>query len=191
MSNEPRGDVTRLLEEIEAGNTGAVEKLFTVAYDELRALAGSLMRRERTEHTLQPTALVNEAALRLIQSDALSKLPNHSLFFGAMATAMRRVLVDHARRRGAARRTSGQDRVPLDDVIDGLQAQHKIDLLELEDALQQLESMNQRQSEVVVRRFFGGYALPEIAEQLDVSLSTVEGDWRIARSWLRRRLGDK
>jgi RNA polymerase sigma factor (TIGR02999 family) len=107
-----------------------------------------------------------------------------------MATAMRRVLIDHARRRGADRRQGERRRVPLDELVESLENSHRLNLLDLEAALEELEQFSPRQAAVVVRRFFGGFALPEIAEHLEVSLSTVEKDWRLARAWLRKRLGE-
>jgi RNA polymerase sigma factor (TIGR02999 family) len=106
-----------------------------------------------------------------------------------MATAMRRVLIDHARRRRADRRQGQRGRVPLDDVVDTLEDSHRLCLLDLDEALVDLEELNTRQSAVVTQRFFGGFELREIADHLSVSLSTVEKDWRLARAWLRRRLG--
>jgi RNA polymerase sigma-70 factor (ECF subfamily) len=148
------------------------------------------MRRERPDHTLQPTALVHEAALRVLQTDAILQFDGRGAFFGAMATAMRRVLIDHARRRGAERRQGERRRVPLDELLDSLEQSHRLNLLDLDDALAELEELNPRQGAVVVQRFFCGFALPEIAEHLGVSLSTVEKDWRLARAWMRQRLGD-
>jgi RNA polymerase sigma factor (TIGR02999 family) len=191
MAPDRSGEVTQILGQIEAGNEAAQAQLFTLVYDELRSLAGSLMRRERPEHTLQPTALVNEAAARLLGEEALRKIPNRAYFFGMVGLAMRRVLVDHARTRGAKRRGGDQDRLPLDAAIDLVEQTHQIDLLALDELLQELEKLNKRQYEVVMLRFFGGFEVPEIAEQLGIGLSTAEKDWRVARAWLRQRLGEK
>jgi RNA polymerase sigma factor (TIGR02999 family) len=190
MSTVSRGEVTRLIEQLAAGDGKAKENLINVAYGELRDLAGRLMRRERPDHTLQPTALVHEAALRVLQTDAIQQFAGRGAFFVAMATAMRRVLIDHARRRRAERRQGDRQRVPLDDVLEGIEESHRLDLLDLDAALAELEQLNPRQEAVVVQRFFGGFTLQEISEHLGASLSTVEKDWRLARAWLRHRLGD-
>jgi RNA polymerase sigma factor (TIGR02999 family) len=190
MTSDPQGEVTRLLGEIEAGNASAQERLLEVAYGELRALAGGLMRQERAGHTLQPTALVHEAAVRLLGEGALARVQGRRHFFGAMATAMRRVLVDHARARRADRRGGGRPALPLDEALDQLEQSQRIDLLGLDDALRELAARNPRQAEVVVLRFFGGLEMDEIAGHLGVSLSTVEKDWRVARAWLRSVLAD-
>jgi RNA polymerase sigma factor (TIGR02999 family) len=189
MPNTSPGEVTRLLKQLAAGDSRAKDRLIHLAYDELRDLADRLMRRERPDHTLQPTALVHEAALRVLGSEAKLQLDGRGAFFVAMATAMRRVLIDHARRRRADRRQGQRGRVPLDDVVDTLEDSHRLCLLDLDEALVDLEELNTRQSAVVTQRFFGGFELREIADHLSVSLSTVEKDWRLARAWLRRRLG--
>jgi RNA polymerase sigma factor (TIGR02999 family) len=183
------GEVTRLLKQLAAGDGRATEQLIHLAYDELRHLADRLMRRERPDHTLQPTALVHEAAMRVLGSEAKLQFDGRGAFFGAMATAMRRVLIDHARRRRAERRQGERGRVPLDDVVETLENSRRLNLLDLDEALVELEKLDRRQSAVVVQRFFGGFELREIADHLCVSLSTVEKDWRLARAWLRQRLG--
>jgi RNA polymerase sigma factor (TIGR02999 family) len=191
MPDDRSGEVTRILGEIEAGDEAAHAKLFELVYNELRGLAASLMRRERPEHTLQPTALVNEAAVRLLGDDALRNVRNRAYFFGMMGLAMRRVLVDHARSRSAQRRGGGQERVSLDLAVDFVEQAHQVDLLALDELLQELEKLNKRQYDVVMLRFFGGFEVPEIAEHLGIGLSTAEKDWRLARAWLRQRLGEK
>jgi RNA polymerase sigma factor (TIGR02999 family) len=189
MPTTSPGEVTRLLKQLEAGDGRAEQQLINLAYDELKGLADRLMRRERPDHTLQPTALVHEAALRVLRTDAIVQFGGRGAFFGAMATAMRRVLIDHARRRRAERRQGQRRRVPLDEVVDSLEVTHRLKLLDLDNALVELEGLDARQSAVVVQRFFGGFELKEIADHLSVSLSTVEKNWRLARAWLRQRLG--
>lgn len=188
MGEQIRGEVTQLLGRIDAGDGQAQADLLELVYEELRQVAGGFMRRERPDHTLQPTALANEAALRLLGQDALGKLHNRAHFFGAMAQAMRRVLVDHARAKNAQRRGGEHQRVVLELAIDLAEVGDQIDLLALDEALRKLESLNERQAKVVELRFFGGLSVPEIAEHLDVSVSTVEKDWRLARAWLRGQL---
>jgi RNA polymerase sigma factor (TIGR02999 family) len=190
MEADPKGEVTRLLGEVAGGNDEAKEQLIAVVYDELRALAGGFMRRERAGHTLEPTALVHEALVRLLDEPALKEGRNRAYFFGAMAQAMRRVLVEHARARGAQRRGGDLQRVGLDHAVEHVEKNHNVNLLSLDDALEELRALDPRQAEIVVLRFFGGFEMTEIAGQLDVSLSTVEKDWRMARAWLRQQLGE-
>lgn len=188
MSDET-SNLTLLLGRAADGDQAAHAQLLEVAYDELRRLAGGMMRRERADHTLQPTALVNEASLRMLgQAGSLAKR-DKAYFFGAMATAMRRVLVDHARARGAQRRGGPEhQKVPLDEAVDAVQNEGGVDLLALDEALNELSQRSSRQANIVTLRFFGGLSVPAIAEQLDVSVSTVEKDWRMARAWLQQQL---
>lgn len=188
MSEQNRGDVTQLLGRIDAGDGEARGDLLELVYKELRQVAGGFMRRERPEHTLQPTALVNEAALRILGSEALGQLHSRAHFFGAMAQAMRRVLVDHARAKNAQRRGGEHHRVGLELAVDLADVGDQIDLLALDEALQKLESLNARQAKVIELCFFGGLSVPDIAQHLDVSVSTVENDWRLARAWLLGQL---
>ena len=187
---EVQREVTMLLGQIRQGDEAAKSALLELAYNELRGMAAGFMRRERANHTLQATALVNEAALRLMGSQALSHAESRAYFFGAMANAMRRILVDHARKSSAQRRGGGERPVPLDVVVHTVEEDQGVDLLALNEALDQLAEASPRQAEIVVLRFFGGLSIPEIAEHLDVSQSTVEKDWRVARAWLRGSLGE-
>jgi RNA polymerase sigma factor (TIGR02999 family) len=187
-SSEPVGDITAVLAQIDSGQQEAVTALMDIAYDELRELAQALMRKEPAEHTLQPTALVHEAAMRLLGSGGLEQVDNRSYFFGAMCRAMRRVLVDHARSRNAARRGGDCQKRPLDATIRVIETSRGIDLVELDEALARLEMRSQRQAEVVTMRFFGGFEMREISEHLQVSLGTIENDWRIAKAWLHGEL---
>ena len=189
MSDDRQREVTTLLDEMRAGRADARDRLVALVYDELRRLAGGLLRREQPGHTLQPTALVHEAVVRLLRPDALANAQTRGHFFGAAARAMRCVLVDHARRRAADKRGGGRERLPLDDVLDHF-AEQRLDLLALHDALDVLAGLHQRQGQVVELRFFGGYTAEEIAEQLGVSVSTVESDFRKATAFLRGRLSD-
>ncbi len=190
MSGTSR-DITQLLGQVASGDAAAEAQLLDYAYDELRRLAGGMMRRERPDHTLQPTALVNEAALRMLGSEALASGRDRAYFFGAMATAMRRVLVDHARSKNASRRGGGAyERQPLNAVVESLERDAQIDLIALDDALKKLEQLSDRQAQVVALRFFGGMSVPQIADHLDIGVSTVEKDWRLARAWLHTQLGD-
>jgi RNA polymerase sigma factor (TIGR02999 family) len=159
-------------------------------YAELHGLAQGLMAGERLGHTLQPTALVNEAMARLLGRSVLEHVPDRAYLFAAASQTMRQVLVDHARRRKATKRGGNQQRIPLDDVVEAYERE-RLDLCAMDEALEVLATRSQRQSQVVVLRFFGGLTMPEIAENLGVSLGTVEKDWRVARAWLRGQLGGK
>lgn len=181
MSDTDHHALTRILRSWQLGDTNAAEALVPLVYDELRRLAAARLRVERGGHTLQPTALVNEAWMRLSRQHE-SVWQNRAHFFGIAAQAMRRILVDHARRRHAARRSGGAVHVPVDD---GLPAQLPDDrLLALDQALERLESLDPRQARVVELRFFTGLSVDEAAHVLDISPGTVKRDWRTARAWL-------
>ena len=188
MDRVPAGDLTAILDEARAGVPHARDRLVRAIYGELRRMARGLMRRERPGHTLQASALVHEALIRLFDDDALAKAPDRHYLFAAAAQAMRQVLVDHARRRHAAKRGEGHRRVPLDEVLAPFEERH-LDVLALHEAIDRLTERHPRQGLVVVLRFFAGLSIAEVAEALDVSTGTVEGDWRIARAWLRGQLG--
>jgi RNA polymerase sigma factor (TIGR02999 family) len=188
METEPRGDLTALLNEARAGGADARERLVRAIYAELRRTAGGLMRRERPGHTLQPSALVHEALLRLLNGDALADVPNRRYLFATAAQAMRQVLVEHARRRHARKREGNRVRVPLDQVLAGFDEQG-LDVIALHEALERLAQDHPRPAQVVDLRYFSGMSVPEVAEALAVSDTTIESDWRFARAWLRGRLG--
>lgn len=179
------GDITRLLERAGSGDEAALEALMPVVYDELRKLAGGKMRQERADHTLEPTALVHEAYVRLVGHEGSWSGRAH--FFGAAAEVMRRVLVDHARGRLAAKRGAGAAREPLDTTIVAFERRATV-LMDLEDALRRLADMDPQQARIVELRFFGGMTVDDIAALLDVSVSTVERSWRLSRAWLLREL---
>lgn len=157
-----------------------------MVYDELRALAESCLQRERHGHTLQATALVHEAYLRLIKQEEV-EWRNRAHFFAIAAQAIRRILVDHARGRQRAKRGGDRERVTLDEDV-AITPDRDLDVVELDEALEKLAQLNQRQARIVELRFFGGLALREVAEVLGVSPRTVDGDWCMARAWLRREL---
>lgn len=187
MTHRP-GEITRLLDQVQGGNEAARQRVFELAYDELRAIAAGLMKRERPDHTLTATALVHEAVGRLLKDPLITDARGRSYFFGTAARAMRRVLIDHARARKAQRRGGKRSRAPLDAVVDVMQKTSGVDLIMLDDSLERLSRICERHAEVVVLKFFGGMTMPEIAEHLEVSLSTVESDWRLARAWLSQAL---
>lgn len=181
-----RADVTRLLHAIDRGESSAADELLPLVYEELRARAGKLMARERHNHTLQRTALVHEAYLKLVGSGAGFRSRLH--FFAAAALSMRRILVDHARRSNLKR---GGDRARVD--LEGLEiaaepSRGPIDWLELDEALRELEQILPRQHQVVMLRFFSGRTEEEIADMLQISEPTVRRDWAAARVWLYRKM---
>ena len=182
----PERDITELIADVRQGNHDAAEDLFRRVYQELRRLAGYYMRHERPDHTLQPTALVHEAYLRLIDQ---RNLPGESRahFFGVAASVMRRILIDHARAHRANKRGGRDVKVPLDDSA-ALALEQPDDLLEIDQALERLATLDPRQARVVELRFFGGLSVEEIAGILGIGTRTVDRDWRIARGWLRRQL---
>ena len=187
LRDQPQGQITLLLGEIAAGNEAAKEQLIALVYDKLHKMAGAIMPWERSNHTLQPTALVHEAYVKLFVGKPLHAL-NRAYFFGAAANAMRQILIDYARKIGA--RPEGK-RVPLLDVfLDTIKSRCRLDMLDLARALEELKRMHARQWEVVTLRFFGGLQWSEIATYLNVSASTAEKDWQAARAWLYRSLRD-
>jgi RNA polymerase sigma factor (TIGR02999 family) len=182
-----RTDATTSLLEHASGDATAAERLLPLVYDRLRALAGKYMREERAGHTLQPTALVHEAYMRLIDLDRVDwKSKSH--FCAMAARQMRRVLVEHARRAVAKKRGQRPRRVTLADDV-GLVPRQVLDPIVLTRALDRLEDEHPRQCRVVELRFFAGMEIKEIAYVLDVSPTTVKQDWRFAKAWLSRALG--
>lgn len=188
MPDEAPGEVTRLLHAIQAGDRDAQDRLVRLVYNEFRQRAAGLMQGERADHTMQPSDLVHETFGRLLEEEALQKAPNRRYLFGAAAQAMRRILVEHARQRKAAKRAGNRQRVPLDAVLEQYE-QHNGDVLALHEALERLAAELPRASEVIELRFFGGLTLQEVAEHLDVCVATVQTHFKIGRAWLHRHLG--
>ena len=190
MSEHSPGNVTRLLQASVRGEESAVEKLLPLVYDELRALAGGYMAHESPAHTLPPTGLVHEAYLRLVGADTV-EWQSRAHFFRVAARAMRRVLVDHARRRGAGKRGGDLRRVPISraesaSVATVLEAD--VDFIALDQALTALAGRHGQKARVVELRYFAGLTTEETARVLQVSVATVEREWAFARAWLFRRL---
>jgi RNA polymerase sigma-70 factor (ECF subfamily) len=183
----PAHQLTQLLHQWSEGDQGALEKLMPVVYDELRRLARRYMTDERPGHTLQTTALVNEAYLRLVDS-ARFNWEGRAHFFGVCAGMMRRILVDWARARQAQKRGGDVRRLELQEAL-AVGVRPGTDLVALDDALQALAAVDGRKSQIVELRFFGGLSVNEVAEVLKVSPETVMRDWKLAKSWLRRELG--
>ncbi|HKQ80177.1 MAG TPA: sigma-70 family RNA polymerase sigma factor [Blastocatellia bacterium] len=179
-------EITQLLIAWNQGSESARDELMPVIYDELRRLARGHLRRERPGHTLQPTALVNEAYLRLVDQSKVN-WQNRAHFFGAAARLMRQILINHAEARRAAKRGGEAERVSLHDA-DHFAAGHEIDLIALNEALRHLERIDPQQGQIVELRYFSGLTIEEIAEVVGVSTATVKREWNAARAWLRREL---
>lgn len=179
-------EITRLLRQWRRGDESAFEALLPIVYEELRKIASSLMRSERAGHTLQTTAVVHEAYLKMADLES-TDWRDRAYFFGAAARIMRRVLIDHARQHGAQKRGGGHARQSLDGPI-AVELGDVEGLLALDRALTDLERLDERQCRIVELRHFGGLTVKETAEVLDVSPATVKRDWRFARTWLHHRL---
>jgi len=187
-SHDAPPDVTGLLAAWRAGDASAHEQLLPAIYDELRRQAARAMRREGDAHTLQATALVHEAYLRLVDQRRV-EWRSRAHFFGVAAQMMRRVLVDHARARLADKRGGALQRVTLGDVGPD-ESDRELDVLALHDALERLAALDPRQARLVELRYFGGLGIEDTAEALSISPATVKREWAVARAWLRRELGD-
>jgi RNA polymerase sigma-70 factor, ECF subfamily len=187
MSDGPAHDVTLLLTRVNAGDPSAPAKLLDLVYEDLRSLAAAYMVNERDDHTLQATALVHEAYLRMVDWKNVT-WESRAQFFAVAAQVMRRVLVDHARHRNAAKREGAQQKVTLDEAV-SFSDDKGLDILALEDALKALESLDRRQAQIVELRFFGGLSIEEAAHVLRISPATVKREWAIAKAWFQRELG--
>jgi RNA polymerase sigma factor (TIGR02999 family) len=184
----PMPDLTRVLDEAGRGDEGATARLLAALYDELRRMARDHMRNERPGHTLQPTALVHEAWLRLVDEDGKARFENKAHFFGAAASALRRILVEHARRRSRKKRGGGAARE--DSSLDRLLApEEDARVLAVDDALAELSGVDRAKAELVELRYFAGLTVDEVARIRGTSPSTVARDWRVVRAWLQGRLG--
>jgi RNA polymerase sigma factor (TIGR02999 family) len=184
----PEGeDLTGILNRASRGDDSAVNRLMPLVYDQLRALAESYLRQERPDHTLQATALVHEAYVRLVRQEEV-EWQSRAHFFAVAAQAIRRILVDHARGRQRAKRGGDRQRVRLEEDI-ALAKGRDLDLLALDEAMEKLATLHERQARIVELRFFGGLSLKDVAKFLGISPRTVDGDWSMARAWLKRELG--
>jgi RNA polymerase sigma factor (TIGR02999 family) len=182
MDQPDREDVTILLAELTKGNKEAASKLIPMVYDELRRLAESYMRRERGDHTLQATALVHEAYLKLVEQRSVD-WRSRAHFFGIAAQVMRRILVDHARGHLREKRGGELQEVPMDEALEFAPAQ-SLELIKLDEALARLTKLDPRQGKIVELRFFGGLTVEQTAELLGISPKTVKRDWSVAKAWL-------
>jgi len=180
------GDLTRLLERWGDGDRGAVEELIPLVYDELHSMARNYLRRERPGHTLQSTALVHEAYLRLVAMDSV-RWQNRAQFFSISAQVLRHILVDHARARQRAKRGGGAARVPLDDALT-IPAPEALDLGALDESLDKLAKIDGRKAQIVELRYFAGLTIDEVADVVRCSAMTVKREWTFAKAWLYRDL---
>ena len=182
MSEHLTDGVTKLLIELSNGDRDAVDLLLPVIYDELRKLAANYLRRERPDHTLQPTALVHEAYLRLVDQTRVN-WQNRAHFFGVAAQIMRRLLVDHARKHNAEKRAQDFQKLSLDENIDRA-VERSAELIALDDALKALSALDEQKARMVELRYFGGLSIEETADVLGVTPTTIKRHWRLARAWL-------
>jgi len=181
-------DVTRILSQIESGDPSAADQLLPLVYDELRRLASAKLANEKPGQTLQATALVHEAYIRLVDVESAQRWDSSRHFFSAAAEAMRRILVERARQRRSLKRGGNWERRPLDEAEPLVLPLACEDILGLEEALQTLEQTDARKAELVKLRFFAGLTTAQAAQSLGVSVSTAENDWTYARCWLRLRM---
>lgn len=185
MHSSKQTEITLLLDAMGAGQEDAPEKLLELVYNDLRRLAGAYMKNERSDHTLQPTALVHEAFIRLVEWENVT-WQNRAQFFAVAAEVMRKVLIDHARQKKAQKRSGGQ-KIELDEAI-SFSEKKEFDLLALEEVLQSLEKIDARQAKIVELRFFGGLSIEETAHVLKISDTTVKREWTFAKAWFQREL---
>jgi RNA polymerase sigma factor (TIGR02999 family) len=181
-------DVTKLLQQWSRGDAAAADRLVPIVYQQLRRMASRQLRRERDEHTLSPTALVNELYLRLVDQRRMT-WQNRAQFFGVAAQLMRRILVDHARARAAEKRGAGTMLIPLSDVEQEGRDQMITDVIDVDEALERLALVDPDQVRLVELRFFAGLSVDETALVLKRSPRTVKREWRLAKAWLHRELG--
>lgn len=179
--------LTQMLIQLSEGNAQMVDDILPLIYDELRRLAGSYLRRERSDHTLQPTALVHEAYIKLIDQTQV-KWQNRAHFFGIAANIMRRILVDYARQHKAEKRGGAAEKMPLEEEILIVSEGKSAELLALDEALENLAKIDPQKSKIVELRYFGGLSVEETAEVLGVSEITVKRHWRMAKAWLYGQL---
>ena len=189
MSTKP--DITQTLLGLTAGDHRQAEEMLPLVYAELHELAARHLRHERRNHTLQATALVNEAYIRLVDQSRVD-WKNKAHFRALAAEMIRRILVDYARKKATAKRGGGavQVTIALEDAVAAPAGANEVDLIALDDALRELSELSERQARVVELRFFGGLAVEETAFALQVSQRTIKGDWRVAKAWLRKKLSE-
>ncbi len=190
MSNTSSHELTQMLIQLSEGKSQVVDDILPLIYEELRSLASNYLRRERSDHTLQPTALVHEAYLKLIDQTQV-KWQNRAHFFGVAANIMRRILVDHARKHTADKRGGAAEKLPLEEEILIVSEGKSAELLALDEALKNLAKIDEMKSKIVELRYFGGLSVEETAEVLGVSEITVKRHWRMAKAWLYGQLSNE
>ncbi len=190
MDDQHYNDVTKLLVEASEGSKESEEKLYSAIYTNLQGLARSIMVNERSDHTLQPTALVNEAYCKLVDQKRV-EWKSRGQFFAVAARAIRRILTDYARRRASAKRGGGEERLPLDIALDHAGEVPQTNFLALDMAIEKLEAEDPAKAQIVELRFFAGLKTKEIASVLGVSTRTVENHWQFARAWLYKEISGK
>jgi RNA polymerase sigma factor (TIGR02999 family) len=183
MSDQAPNEITQMLIELTDGNQEVVNQILPHIYDELKRLASSYLRRERVNHTLQPTALVHEAYMKLIDQKRVH-WQNRAHFFGIAAQVMRRILMDHARKHQADKRGGEAEKLPIEEEILVVSHEKSAELIALDDALQTLASMDEQKAKIVELRYFGGLSIEETAEVMGVSVPTINRQWRMAKAWL-------
>ncbi len=185
-----RGEITEMLKACRGGNREAMDKLVPLVYEELHRQAHRYLNRERSNHTLQTTALVHEAYLRLIEYRFVD-WQNRAHFFGIAASMMRRILVNYAVNQNRLKRGGADEHLPLEEALCVSAEERDVDLLALDKALNELATLDERQAQIVELRYFSGLSIEETAEVLHISSATVKRDWSMAKAWLRLELGDK
>jgi RNA polymerase sigma factor (TIGR02999 family) len=189
MDQQTSPNITQLLIDLTDGNKEVVNEILPLIYDELRKLANSYLRRERGNHTLQPTALVHEAYMKLIDQKQV-RWQNRAHFFGIAAQVMRRILMDYARQHKAEKRGGSGENIPLEEGFIIIENERSADLLALDEALENLKKIDEMKAKIVELRYFGGLSVEETAEVLGVSQITIKRHWRMAKAWLYGRLKD-
>lgn len=186
MAIPDNNEVTQLLANLRSGENQAHDQLFPIVYNELRKIAANYMRRERSDHTLQATALVHEAYMQLVDQTRVT-WQSRAHFFGVAAQLMRRILVDHARTQNALKRGGDAQKLSLDDSL-GLASGPPVAFDELDEALTRLQQLDANQAKIVELRFFGGLTVEEVSEVIGSSTATIEREWRMAKAWLHGQL---
>ncbi|MFN6964832.1 MAG: sigma-70 family RNA polymerase sigma factor [Pyrinomonadaceae bacterium] len=190
MAQQETHEITQMLLELTDGNAEVVDRILPHIYDELRRLAGSYLRRERSDHTLQPTALVHEAYMKLIDQKKV-RWQNRAHFFGIAAQVMRRILMDHARKHKADKRGGSSDKLPIDEGILVVSRERSSELVALDDALNALAAIDPQKAKIVELRYFGGLSIEETAEVMGVSVPTINRQWRMAKAWLYGQIANE
>jgi len=183
---ESKQDISVILRDWSDGNRASADSLLTIVYDELRKIAAQYLSKERSGHTLQPTALVHEAYMKLVDISDI-KWQDRAHFFAVSANVMRHILVDHARAKRAAKRGGSAQRIELDDAM-SLSDERDVDVLAVDESLKELAKFDEQQSRIVEMRFFGGLTIEETAHVIGKSPATVKREWSMAKAWLRRKL---